>query len=82
MFSEGINHGVGLIICHAGCIAVVVVKIGQLLIVMRFKPFILVLGGVTSGAIDYGSGFCDALELFTIVFHTECSEGCCHDHGV
>ena len=53
VFSEGINHEVGLIICRVGCIAVVVVKIGQLTIVMLFKPFILILRGV-SGTVDNG----------------------------
>ena len=67
--SEGINNGVGLIICCAG--GIVVVKISQPLILIRFKPFILVLGRV-SGAVDNVPGFRDALELFAMVFCTEC----------
>ena len=70
MVGEGINHRVGLIICRAGCIAVVGVKIGQPSIMMHFKPFILILGG-DSDAVDNGPGFCYALELFAMVFHTE-----------
>ena len=70
MFSEGINHGVGLIICHVGCIAVVVVNIGQPKIAMLFKPFILILKGV-GGTVVNGSGLGNALELFTMMFHTE-----------
>ena len=55
MFSESINHRVGLIICCIGCIAVVVVKIGQPTIVRLFKLFILILWGV-SGGDDNGLG--------------------------
>ena len=42
MLGEVINHGVGLVIYRAGCIVVVLVKVGQPTIVMRFKPFILI----------------------------------------
>ena len=53
MFSEGINDKVSLVICHAGCIAVVVVKIDQPTIVILFKPCILILERVSS-AVDTG----------------------------
>ena len=81
MFSEGINHGVGLIICRVGGIVVVVVKIDQPAIVMLFKPFILILRRV-SGSVDNGPLLGDALKLFTMMFHTEHTKCRSHDHGV
>ena len=72
MFSEGINHGVGLIICRVGCIAIVVVEVGQPTIVMIFKSFILILWDISDAVVN-GPGLDDVLELFTMMFHTECT---------
>ena len=52
------------------CIAIVVVEVGQRTIVMVFKPFILILWGI-SDAIGNGPGLGDALELFAMMFYTE-----------
>ena len=57
------------------------VKISQQSIVMLFNPFILVLGRV-SDAVQNVPGFCNALELFAMVFCTKCSKCCGHDHDV
>ena len=79
--SQCINNGVGLIICCTGGIAVGIVKISQPSIVMCFKPFIFILRRV-SGTVNNFLGFCDALELFIMVFCTESLNCCTHDHGV
>ena len=70
MFSEGVNHGMGLIIFCVRCITIVVVEVGQPTILMTFKLFILILCRI-GYAVVTGPGLGDALELFTVMFHTE-----------
>ena len=43
MFSEDVNHGMGLIICCVRYITIVVVEVSQPTIVMLLKPFILIM---------------------------------------
>ena len=70
MFSEGVNHRVGLIMFCFRCITIVVVEVGQPTIVMLLKPFILILWGC-SVAVGNGPLLGDALELFSLMLHTE-----------
>ena len=69
--SECTNNGMDLVTRSAGGIAVVVVEVSQLLIVMLFKALILILGR-GSGAVDNVPRFRNTLELFAMVFCTEC----------